>query len=66
LGKAFELPLFEDYTSENIFDELLKLIQKLNNEGIYKNRYINIEIFKNVGKYINWVDLVRNINNELI
>ena len=66
IGKAFELDIYEEYSSSQIFNLILSQIQELNKEGIYKNRYININIFKNVGKYIDWIDLVKNVNKNRI
>ena len=54
-GKAFELAFFpgED-TSTEIFQQTLNAINRLKAEKPFKGRYIDLEAFENIGKYVNW------------
>lgn len=57
-SKIFEMPIPSNETSNQIFNRLLKSLRMISEES-FKNRYMDLAIFKNVGKFINWKKLVQ-------
>ena len=58
LSKTFEMNIFSNETSKQIFTRLLTTLNSHFNE-IFKNRYLDLDILKNAGKNINWKKLVQ-------
>lgn len=58
-GKAFELSFFpgED-TSIEIFHQTLNAIDRLRAEKPFRGRFIDLESFKNIGKHVNWRNIL--------
>jgi len=64
LGKAFEYFLSNNLSSTEIFKEIISKLELLNkNERPFKNRYIDLETFKTIGKFVDWKLLVNTINS---
>ncbi len=61
IGKAFELHINSEMTSEDIFKELIKEIHRIN-KADFRGRFIDIEVLANSGKYINWKLLASDFN----
>jgi hypothetical protein len=49
---------FRNESSIEIFNKLLERIIKLSKDSTYKNRYIDLDVFKRVGPYIDWHKLL--------
>jgi hypothetical protein len=53
-GKAFELHPVPRDSSSTIFESVLNAIKDLQKEQRFKNRYIDLEAFRNLGPFVNW------------
>ena len=53
-GKAFELHIESDFSSQQIFNKLCRALQNLSKERPFKGRYIDLELLLNIGPFINW------------
>ena len=61
-GKAFEHHLFGDMTSQEIFNEIISVLEKINkNEKPFKKRYIDLTTFKTIGEFVDWKMLIDNL-----
>jgi hypothetical protein len=57
-GKVFELSFNPEQSSKEIFQTLSNALSQLQKEAPFKNRFIDSELFLNIGKYINWCELI--------
>lgn len=58
IGRAFEMATFKDEGSHEIYLNILKRLETLKNDRLFKSRFIDLESFENVGKYIDWRTLI--------
>jgi hypothetical protein len=64
VGKAFEHSLKFSLTSQEIFNEIILELEKLNfRRKPLKKRYIDLETFKTVGQFIDWKTLTEKLNS---
>lgn len=57
-GKAFELCVLPKESSAVIFRNVLRALENLHREPPFKGRYIDLDCFRALGKFINWRQLV--------
>ncbi len=57
-GKAFELILFPNSSSVEIYQEVDAALQQLYQEEPFRGRFIDLTSFHNLGQFINWRKLV--------
>lgn len=63
-GKAFEHSLTCTDSSNEIFKEILTVLEKVNkNETPFKKRYLDLRTFKTVGEFVDWKNLVEKLNS---
>ena len=63
-GKAFEHSLTRTTSSNEIFEEILRVLERVNkNEIPFKNRYFDLRTFKTIGKFVNWKNLIDKLNS---
>lgn len=60
-GKSLELNIPKDLNSKQIFDFILKKLEKLNKKE-FKKRHLDLEAFIRVGEFIDWKDLIKELN----
>ncbi|MEK4006399.1 hypothetical protein [Paenibacillus sp. FSL H3-0333] len=58
VGKAFEMGVFKDEDSPEIYSNVLKRLKSLASEPPFTRRVIDLESFENLGQYINWRKLI--------
>jgi len=51
-------------SSNEIFNRLLERLIKLSKEGMYKNRYIDLDVFQRIGPFINWRKLMYSLPEQ--
>ena len=57
-GKIFEVNFELEQSSKEIYQDLCSALRKLQKETPFKNRYLDLELFLNIGRHINWRELV--------
>ncbi|MBA4366720.1 MAG: hypothetical protein C0403_03685 [Desulfobacterium sp.] len=57
IGKAFELSVYKDETSEKIFRNVLKQLKNIK-KGNGKKYLLDIETFENMGRFVDWQSLM--------
>jgi hypothetical protein len=63
-GKAFEHYLPKNLSSSEIFQEIVKELERLNkNEKPFRNRHIDLKSFKIIGEFVDWKLLVDKLNS---
>ena len=63
-GKAFEHSLPRNLSSDEIYQELIDVLERINkNERPFKNRYIDLDSLKTIGEFVNWEKLVDKLNS---
>lgn len=61
--KAFELSIYTEDSSEDIFQKLLNKLEYLSKEEKpFKGRFIDTRQLETIGKFVNWRELVANFN----
>ncbi len=53
-GKAFERSIRITMSSPEIFDIIKDELERLKSEPPIKGRYMDIDVFSNVGQYVDW------------
>jgi hypothetical protein len=51
-------------SSNEIFNRLLERLIKLSKERMYKNRYIDLDVFQRIGPFINWRKLMYSLPEQ--
>jgi hypothetical protein len=59
-GSAFEIWVLYNDTSDDIYKQILRDLERLKTKKPFKGRYIDMESFQVLGEYINWLDLVKH------
>ncbi|GAB5493097.1 MAG: hypothetical protein Phog2KO_33120 [Phototrophicaceae bacterium] len=57
-GKTFELSVFNQIPSNEIYDAICLELKEASNEEPFRNRYIDLEAFNNIGKFVNWHEIL--------
>ncbi|MBM2815051.1 MAG: hypothetical protein HW421_1813 [Ignavibacteria bacterium] len=63
IGKTFELSIYPENSSEDIYELILNNLESLKKEKRFASKFIDLSAFKRIGKFINWKQLL--INNNL-
>lgn len=65
-GKQFELTIYEDDSNKAIFQKVLQRVKGLATDDSLKSRFIDLEAFENVGKFVAYRNLmaIRRLNDE--
>lgn len=58
-GKAFEVHIDPEQSSADIFDELCEALNHLQKEKPFKGHFLNMELFLNIGPYVDWRALIQ-------
>jgi len=56
--KAFEIFFLREHSSEKIHQKICTTLVELNQEKPFRNRYLDVEAFNNIGPYIHWRKLI--------
>ena len=56
--KFIELNVHSNDSSEEIFKKICTELEQLNSKRLFKKRYIDIDIFKTIGPFIDWRQLL--------
>lgn len=61
-NKAFELSVYKEQNSQEIFNALLQELKQLNkNEKPFIKHYFDLEQLKNIGQFVDWRMLVSDL-----
>lgn len=63
-GKAFEVSIYKDWTSEQIFNKIIDQLEALKrSDTTFKKRHIDVKAFKIIGEFVDWKALVDELNS---
>jgi hypothetical protein len=60
--KFFEISISYKLSNKEIFERILDTLD-ISIKTNFKNRYADLEKFKNIGKYVNWKRLIKELNS---
>jgi hypothetical protein len=62
-GKAFEHTIHRDRSNEQIFEEIIQKLKKINNVKPFAGRHIDLQAFLIVGVFLDWRALLDKLNS---
>ena len=62
-GEVFRFDIIDEMTDLDIYLRIVTELKGVNKKTVTKRRYIDINRFETVGKYINWKKLFADLNN---
>ncbi|HLF79548.1 MAG TPA: hypothetical protein VJB57_18865 [Dehalococcoidia bacterium] len=60
VGKVFEFEAAPADSSDNIFTKVVLELEKVPHQRLFKGAYVDLDLFRQVGLYLPWRELVRH------